>query len=131
MAPVTQQSWTRKEICRVLSLEERQLRNWEKQGLISSADNYAFSDLLTLRTLNTLREQKIPVRRIRQSFQSLHDRLGQSPADVKIFTEGKRIGVQYSGQRIEPVTGQMFFEVKKGKVKAKKIILKKKIVNNK
>lgn len=110
MAPVTQQSWTRKEICRVLSLEERQLRNWEKQGLISSAENYAFSDLLTLRTLNTLREQKIPTRRIRQLFQSLHERLGQSPADVKIFTEGKRIGVQYSGQRIEPVTGQMFFD---------------------
>lgn len=110
MAAVTQQSWTRKEICRVLSLEERQLRNWEKQGLISAGDNYAFSDLLTLRTLNSLREQKIPVSRIRQSFRSLQDRFGQQPSDVKIFTEGKRIGVQYSGQRIEPVTGQLFFD---------------------
>ena len=110
MAPVSQQSWTRKEICRVLSLEERQLRSWEKQGLISTADNYAFSDLLTLRTLNSLREQKIPVRQIRRTFRSLHDRLGQQPCDVKIFTEGKRIGVQFSGQRIEPVTGQLFFD---------------------
>lgn len=110
VAPVSQQSWTRKEICRVLSLEERQLRNWEKQGLISTAEQYAFSDLLTLRTLNSLREQKIPARRIRQSFRSLQDRLGQQPSDVKIFTEGKRIGVQYSGQRIEPVTGQLFFD---------------------
>ncbi|MBI2689226.1 MAG: tetratricopeptide repeat protein [Acidobacteria bacterium] len=110
MAPVTQQSWTRKEICRVLSLGERQLRSWEKQGLISETDEYAFSDLLTLRTLNTLRAQKIPVRRIRQSFRSLLDRLGQQPGDVKIFTEGKRIGVQYSGQRIEPVTGQLLFD---------------------
>lgn len=110
MAAVTQQSWTRKEICRVLSLAERQLRNWEKQGLIPATDEYAFSDLLTLRTLNSLRAQKIPLRRIRQSFLSLQDRLGQQPADVKIFTEGKRIGVQYSGQRIEPVTGQMLFD---------------------
>ncbi len=110
MAPVTQQSWTRKEICRVLSLEERQLRSWEKQGLISATENYAFTDLLTLRTLNTLREQKISVKRIRQSFRSLQDRFGQQPSDVKIFTEGKRIGVQYSGQRIEPVTGQLFFD---------------------
>ena len=110
MAPVTQQSWTRKEICRVLSLEERQLRSWEKQGLISTGDNYAFADLLTLRTLNSLREQKIPLRRIQQSFRSLRDRLGQQPSDVKIFTEGKKIGVQYSGQRIEPVTGQLFFD---------------------
>jgi len=107
---VSQQSWTRKEICRVLALEERQLRTWEKQGLISATESYAFSDLLTLRTLNSLREQKIPARRIRQSFRSLQDRLGQQPGDVKIFTEGKRIGVQYSGQRIEPVTGQLFFD---------------------
>ncbi|MFN0105122.1 MAG: tetratricopeptide repeat protein [Bryobacteraceae bacterium] len=110
MAPVSQQSWTRKEIRRVLSLEERQLRNWEKQGLISQVDTYAFADLLTLRTLTTLRERKIPLSRIRQSFRSLQERLGQQPCDVKIFTEGKRIGVQYSGQRIEPVTGQLFFD---------------------
>ena len=110
MAQVSQQSWTRKEICRVLSLEERQLRNWEKQGLITATVNYAFTDLLTLRTLNSLRERKIPVRQIRESFRSLQDRLGQQPSDVKIFTEGKRIGVQFSGQRIEPVTGQLFFD---------------------
>jgi tetratricopeptide (TPR) repeat protein len=107
---VSQQSWTRKEICRVLALEERQLKAWEKQGLISATERYAFADLSTLRTLNTLREQKIPVRRIRQTFRSLQDRLGQQPGSVKIFTEGKRIGVQYSGQRIEPVTGQLFFD---------------------
>ena len=90
MAPVTQQSWTRKEICRVLSLEERQLRNWEKQGLISSADNYAFSDLLTLRTLNSLREQKIPARRIRQSFQSLHEPLRRLADNIHC---GGRVGI--------------------------------------
>lgn len=110
MAPVTEQSWTRKEICRVLSLDERQLRAWEKQGLIHASDQYAFSDLLTLRTLNSLREQKIPAHRIRQSFRSLRERLGQQLSDVKIFTEGRRIGVQFSGQRIEPVTGQLFFD---------------------
>lgn len=117
MAPVSQQSWTRKEICRVLSLEERQLRHWEKQGLISALENYAFTDLLTLRTLNSLREQKIPVRQIRESFRSLKDRLGQRPGDVKIFTEGKRIGVQYSGQRIEPVTGQLLFDFETAKTR--------------
>ena len=117
MAPVSQQSWTRKEICRVLSLEERQLRNWEKLGLISASESYAFADLLTLRTLNTLREQKIPVRQIRESFRSLQDRLGQRPGDVKIFTEGKRIGVQYSGQRIEPVTGQLLFDFETAKTR--------------
>lgn len=110
MAPVTQQSWTRKEICRVLSLEERQLRSWEKQGLIPPSDTYAFSDLLTLRTLNTLRAQKVPVDHIRESFQSMQDRFGHRPGDVKIVTEGKRISIQYSGQRIEPVTGQLFFD---------------------
>ena len=68
MAPVSQQSWTRKEICRVLSLEERQLRNWERQGLISASETYEFTDLLKLRTVNSLCEKKIPLRHIRESF---------------------------------------------------------------
>ena len=110
MASVSQQTWTRKEICRVLSLEERQLRSWEKQGLVSASETYAFADLLTLRTLNSLCEKKIPLSRIRESFRSLQERFGQDPSDVKIVTEGKRISVQYSGQRIEPVTGQLFFD---------------------
>lgn len=118
MAPVSQQSWTRKEICRVLSLQERQLRHWEKQGLIPAADNYAFTDLLTLRTLNTLREQKIPVNQIRESFRVLEERFGQRPGDVKIFTEGRRIGVHFSGQRIEPVTGQLFFDFESAKTRS-------------
>lgn len=113
MAPVSQQSWSRREICRVLSLEERQLKTWERQGLIPPSDRYAFADLLTLRTLNSLREQKIPAGRIRRSLGSLKRRLGHLPnplAEVKIFTDGKQIGVQYSGQRMEPVSGQLLMD---------------------
>jgi tetratricopeptide (TPR) repeat protein len=97
----------------VLSLEERQLRSWERQGLIDQADEYAFSDLVALRTLNTLREKKIPAQRIRKSLASLRQRLRhvKNPwTEVKIFADGKRIGVQFSGQRFEPVSGQMLLD---------------------
>ena len=113
MAPVGQQSWTRKELCRVLALEERQLRTWEKQGLISPAEEYGFAHMRTLRTLNALRAQKIPVNKIKESVDSLKVRLGdvQNPLDrVKMFADGKRIGVQYGGMRLDPVSGQLLFD---------------------
>jgi len=113
VAPVGQQSWTRKELCRVLALEERQLRTWEKQGLIAPAEEYGFSHMRTLRTLNALRVQKIPANKIRESVESLKVRLGdeQNPLDqVKMFADGKRIGVQFRGERLDPVSGQLLFD---------------------
>jgi tetratricopeptide (TPR) repeat protein len=97
----------------VLSLEERQLRKWEKQGLIDRADCYAFQDLLTLKTLRALKEQKVPVKQIRDSFSSLRSRLSHVPnplTAVKFFIEGKRLGVQYGGEKLEPVSGQLFLD---------------------
>ena len=113
VAPVSQQSWTRREICRVLSLDERRLKAWEKQGLVDVTENYAFSDLIALRTLNSLREQNIPARHIRESVWSIRRRLSHLPnplAEVKIFTNGKKIGMQYSGWRMDPVTGQLIID---------------------
>lgn len=121
---MSQQSWTRKEICRVLSLEERQLRTWEKQGLIAEADEYAFADLLTLRTLNALRENKVPPGRIRRSFRMVQERLGRQPSDVKIFAEGRRIGVQVSGYRLDPETGQLLFDFESAAAKTRTLSAK-------
>ncbi|MBM3782841.1 MAG: tetratricopeptide repeat protein [Acidobacteria bacterium] len=113
MAPVSQQSWSRKELCRVLSLQERQLRTWEKQGLLHPSESYAFTDFLTIKTLRALKDQRVPLKQIRASFLSLRDRLPhlENPlAAVKISAEGRRIGVQFAGVKMEPVSGQLFLD---------------------
>ncbi len=109
----TQQSWTRDQVRRVLSVTERHLRSWEQQGLIPPQDQYGLGDLIALRALNTLREKKVPVGRIKRSFQSLRDRLQHiaNPfIELKIFTDGKRIGVHLAGQKMDSLSGQLLLD---------------------
>ena len=109
----TQQSWTRDQVRRVLSVTERHLRSWEQQGLIPQQDCYGLGDLIALRALNTLREKKVPVGRIKRSFQSLRDRLQHiaNPfIELKIFTDGKRIGVHLAGQKMDSISGQLLLD---------------------
>lgn len=89
------------------------MRTWEKQGLIAPVEEYGFSHMRTLRTLNALRRQRIPASKIRASVESLKVRLGdvQNPLDqVKMFADGKRISVQYGGVRLDPVSGQLLLD---------------------
>ena len=109
----TQQSWTRDQVRRVLSVTERHLRSWEQQGLIPQQDRYGLGDLLALRALNSLREKKVPVARIRRSFQSLRERLQHiaNPfTELKVFLDGKRIGVHLAGQKMDSLSGQLLFD---------------------
>jgi tetratricopeptide (TPR) repeat protein len=109
----TQQYWTRDQVRRVLSLTERHLRSWEHQGLIPEQERYGLGDLIALRALNSLREKKVPVGRIRRSFQSLRERLQHiaNPfTELKIFTDGKRIGVHLSGQKMDSISGQLLLD---------------------
>lgn len=94
-------------------MTERHLRSWEQQGLIPQQDRYGLGDLLALRALNSLREKKVPVARIRRSFQSLRDRLQHiaNPfTELKVFLDGKRIGVHLAGQKMDSLSGQLLFD---------------------
>ena len=51
-------------------LSEQQLKSWERQNLIAAAAAYSFSDLLTIKTLIRLRENKVPVREIARALDS-------------------------------------------------------------
>lgn len=109
----TQQSWTRGQIRRVLSLTERQIRSWEQLGLVPHQDTYALPDVTALRALNALREKRVPLGRIQQSFRSLRERLSNvaNPfAELKIFTEGRRIGVHLAGQKMDSISGQLLLD---------------------
>jgi len=105
--------YTRKEVCRLLKVEGRQLRSWERQQLIPELSEYRFSDLLALKTVIRLRGDQVHPRVIKQSLRALAERLKDLPhlsEDVRVYKEGNRVRVQIGKQKMEPVSGQLLFD---------------------
>ncbi len=106
-------AYTRKDVCRLLKIENRQLRRWERQQLIAELSHYKFSDLLTLKRLIRLREQNAHPRLVRRALHSLQEFLKESPdhsEDVQIYKEGRRVCLKIGKHRLEPGSGQMLFD---------------------
>lgn len=96
----------------MLNVSERQLRAWEKQGFVKASESFDFSDLLALKTLKKLREFDITPRQIQRALESLRKHLKdvEHPlAQLRITAEGRRIAVHVSGQKMEPISGQLLF----------------------
>ncbi len=105
--------YTRRDVCRLLKIEGRQLRVWERQQLIPELSEYHFSDLLELKTVMRLRSEKCAPRTIRQALDSLRSRLNDAThtsADVRVYREGRRIRIQIGKQKMESVSGQLVFD---------------------
>jgi tetratricopeptide (TPR) repeat protein len=112
-AAVMKQVWPRAEVCRWLRVSERQLKSWERQGLLVPAQSFGFSEMIALRTLVGLRDNKISPAKIRAALTALRAHLGdgRNPLhELKIYSHGKKIQVQLAGRRMEPVTGQLLLD---------------------
>jgi tetratricopeptide (TPR) repeat protein len=97
----------------MLHVSERQLRTWERGGLVPAASEYSFRDLIALRTIGELRARRIPLRKIGSALQSLKQKLSEvrDPlAELKIFSDGRNIAVRVAGQNMEALTGQILFD---------------------
>ncbi len=106
-------SYTRKDVCRLLKLENRQLKSWERQQLVPELAQYSFSDLLTLKRLARLRDEKAHPRKIRQALQTLQRYLKQNPQiveDVQVYKDGRRVRIQIGKHKLEPDSGQFVFD---------------------
>ena len=104
--------YTREEALRLLSISERQLRGWERHDLIRPQSEFAFSDLIGLRTLTKLREDHVPSAKIRLALAALRKKMRNVTdplKELKVVSDGKRIRVEISGQHMEPVSGQLLF----------------------
>jgi predicted Zn-dependent protease len=107
------EEYSRADVRRKFGLTEQQLKSWERQNLIAAAGSYSFSDLLTIKTLIRLRENKVPVREIARALGSLRTKLRevkQPLAELRVLSDGKRITVQVGGQKMEAVSGQILFD---------------------
>ena len=105
--------YAREEVLRILEISARQLRSWEDRGLIAPGAEYTFSDLLTLKTVKKLREQKVSARRIQLTIASLKTRLedvDQPLAQLRITAEGRRITVYMGGGRMDALSGQLLLD---------------------
>jgi mannonate dehydratase len=84
----------------MLGISERQLRQWEKLGLVEAAEVYHFHGLIALRTLTRLREAKLPVAQIHRAVVAVRRKLSGSAdplTEVRLYSEGNRIRVQLGG----------------------------------
>jgi tetratricopeptide (TPR) repeat protein len=121
LAGAPKQSYSRQEVRRVLAISERQLRSWEKQELVPRLDEYAFSDLIALRSLQKLRQNRVPAGRIRRAVRALREKLGgvaDPLKELKIVCEGKGVAVLLDGQKMEPVSGQLLLDFDRAELKS-------------
>jgi tetratricopeptide (TPR) repeat protein len=113
LAGAPKQSYTREEARRVLGISERQLRSWERQELVPRLDQFAFSDLIALRSLERLRANRVAPARIRSVVRALRAKLGGAAdplKELKIFSEGRKVAVLVEGQKMEPLSGQLLLD---------------------
>ncbi len=106
-------AFTRKEVCRLLKIEARQLKSWERQRLIPELPHYKFRDLLKLKSLIRLFDGGANPRLVKQALHSLEDYLKDSPdlrEDVQVYKEGRRVLIQIGKQKLEAVSGQLLFD---------------------
>src|SRR5690349_9353599 len=97
----------------MLGVSEQQLRGWERQGLVRDPEVFSFKDLIALRTLLKLRENRISTQKIGLAVASLKRKIAglEYPlSEVKFLPEGRKLSVQVAGQRIEPISGQILFD---------------------
>lgn len=88
--------------------------------MIPKLHTYAFGEMVALRTLAKMREGRVPAERIRRSVSSLRSKLKgiKNPlTDLKVFIDGKRIGVQLAGQKMDSISGQLLLDFDAAEIK--------------
>lgn len=105
--------YRRGDVLRMVDVSERQLRAWERQGLVPPSDSFGFSGLVALKTLKRLRELNIRPLQIRIAMDALKNRLDNIEyplAQLRITAEGRKIMVHLAGNRMDPLSGQLLLD---------------------
>ncbi len=110
--------FTRGEVLRILGITPRQLGYWERLELIPprpprKQKYYTFGDLVSLRTVKQLIEQRVSAGRLRQALEALRQSADSSAAslgELRIHPHGRRIAVELQGSTLDPLTGQLLLD---------------------
>ena len=104
--------YSREEVRRILRIPESRLRSWERRGWCERRTQFGFADLIGLRSLQNLREHRVPPSRIEDSLLALSRKLPgiERPLqELKIVTTGRKVAVELPSGKMEALTGQMIF----------------------
>ncbi|MGH9773547.1 MAG: tetratricopeptide repeat protein [Candidatus Acidiferrales bacterium] len=124
--------YTSCEVRRILGLQPGRLRYWERLQLVRPRTRwrerfYSFSDLIALRSLKYLTENRIPARRVRRALAAWErwERGARVPlAQLRLFPRGREVALIPPGlgkQPLEPLSGQWLlpfeFGVRRGEIR--------------
>jgi tetratricopeptide (TPR) repeat protein len=113
-AAATSQGFSRADVLRKADVSERQLREWEKAGLVAPAEAYDFSKLSAIRALALMKSAGLPLARIRRVLEAVVaklDGITDPLTQVRVYIEGRRVRVQVGKQRMEPESGQLVLDL--------------------
>lgn len=111
------------EISRLLGISQARLRTFDRAGVVSPTGRrrgrraYSFSDLIALRTAQSLLEQHVRLRDVTRAVGALKRSLPKVTRplqELRIVSDGQSVIVHTADGAFEPLTGQMVldFEVK-------------------
>ena len=105
--------YQRSDLLRILRLSPRQLLNWEKAGLIATAETYSFFDLLQVKKVRDLCAQRVRPTVIRESLQAMQRQVAgmENPlVEASTYSTGHRIVFRHEGKALEPIAGQFVMD---------------------
>jgi tetratricopeptide (TPR) repeat protein len=108
--------YSRQDVLRILCISPRQLRAWERAGLIPVPSDYGFEDLVQLRKLRDLRAVRISASSIRASLRAMRAVSGMANPllEAGVTTRGPRLVFRHSGAAMDPVALQFEFDFEAG-----------------
>lgn len=104
--------YRREDVLRILRLPAHQLEIWERAGLITPAEVYAFDALSQLRKLRDLLGTRISVKSIHRSVQAMRQVAGLAHplSEAVVSPRGTRLAYRQRGALVDPLTAQLAFD---------------------
>jgi len=112
--PATCAVYSRTDLLRILHITPRQLANWERIGLVTSAETYSFADLLEIKKVRDLCAMSVRPTMIRQSLEAMRKQAAgvEKPLlEAGAWSTAKhRVAFRHEGKLLEPIAGQFLMD---------------------
>lgn len=106
--------YSRADLLRILHVTPRQLANWERNSLVTSAEAYSFSDLLEIKKVRDLCAMSVRPAVIRQSLDAMRKQASavENPLlEASASSTAKhRVAFRHQGRLLEPIAGQFLMD---------------------
>jgi tetratricopeptide (TPR) repeat protein len=106
--------YSREDLLRILHVTPRQLTNWERIGLVHSAESYSFSDLVEIKKVRDLCAMSVRPTIIRQSLDAMRKQAAglENPLlEAGTWSTKKhRVAFRHEGKLLEPIAGQFLMD---------------------